>query len=101
MNCLVLENMVFVVLYIIEIEVCKVFGLFLFMGDDVLKFVGVLFGGEKMWFLFVMFVVFLVNLLFFDELMNNFDFVLCEEIFGVFVYYEGVVVFVLYDFGVV
>lgn len=36
------------------------------------------FGGEKIWFVLVGLVVFIVNVLLFDELINNFDLVLCE-----------------------
>lgn len=61
------------------------------------KFVKFLFGGEKARLAFVKFMVTLVNVFLFDELMNYLD-ILSKEMFeNVICWFDGIVIVILYD----
>lgn len=82
-DVIVWENVWYVVLDVGEQDLCGLLGVFMFIGLQFEQLVGMFFGGEKIWFVLVGLVVFIVNVLLFDELINNFDLVLCEQVFDV------------------
>lgn len=97
----VLENLQSAAPDLPEVDVRKVLGSFLFIGDDVFKPAGVLSGGEKTRLALATLVVSGANVLLLDEPTNNLDPASREEILSALASFEGAVVLVSHDEGAV
>lgn len=97
----VLENMLSSGEKITEQQARSVLGSFLFAGDDVLKPVKVLSGGERTRLALATLVVGSANVLLLDEPTNNLDPASRDEILGALSEYQGSVILVSHDEGAV
>ncbi|MGH3274039.1 MAG: ATP-binding cassette domain-containing protein, partial [Streptosporangiaceae bacterium] len=97
----VLENMRSAAPDLTEADQRGILGSFLFSGDDVLKPVGVLSGGEKTRLALALLVVSGANVLLLDEPTNNLDPGSRAEILGALRRYQGAIVLVTHDEGAV
>ncbi len=97
----VLENMRSAAPSMLESELRRILGSFLFSGDDVEKPAGVLSGGEKTRLALATLVVSSANVLMLDEPTNNLDPASREEILGALRTFQGAVVLVTHDEGAV
>ncbi len=97
----VLENMRSAAPDMVEVDVRKILGSFLFSGDDVDKPAGVLSGGEKTRLALAALVVSSANVLLLDEPTNNLDPASRAEILGALRSFAGAIVLVTHDEGAV
>ncbi len=97
----VLDNMRTAAPTILEPEMRKVLGSFLFSGDTVNQLAGTLSGGEKTRLALATLVVSSANVLLLDEPTNNLDPASREEVLGALRSYEGAIVLVSHDEGAV
>ena len=97
----VLENMRSAAPDVLEVELRRILGSFLFTGDDVEKPAGVLSGGEKTRLALATLVVSSANVLMLDEPTNNLDPASREEILGALQTFKGAVILVTHDEGAV
>ena len=97
----VLDNMRSAAPDLLEPEMRKVLGSFLFSGDTVSQLAGTLSGGEKTRLALATLVVSKANVLLLDEPTNNLDPASREEVLGALRSYEGAIVLVSHDEGAV
>ena len=97
----VLENMRTAAPGLLEPEMRKVLGSFLFSGDTVEQPAGTLSGGEKTRLALATLVVSAANVLLLDEPTNNLDPASRQEVLGALRSYEGAIVLVSHDEGAV
>ena len=97
----VLENMRTAAPNLLEPEMLKVLGSFMFSGDTVNQPAGTLSGGEKTRLALATLVVSAANVLLLDEPTNNLDPASREEVLGALRSYEGAIVLVSHDEGAV
>ncbi len=100
-NRTVLENMRTAAPDLLEPEMRKVLGSFMFSGDTVDQPAGTLSGGEKTRLALATLVVSAANVLLLDEPTNNLDPASREEVLGALRSYEGAIVLVSHDEGAV
>ena len=86
---------------LLEPEMRKVLGSFMFSGDTVDQPAGTLSGGEKTRLALATLVVSAANVLLLDEPTNNLDPASREEVLGALRSYEGAIVLVSHDEGAV
>jgi ATPase subunit of ABC transporter with duplicated ATPase domains len=97
----VLENLRSAAPDLPELEARRVLGSFLFSGDDVMKPVSVLSGGEKTRLALATLVVSSANVLLLDEPTNNLDPASREEVLAALRSFAGAIVLVTHDEGAV